>query len=145
MVRLSALPARREPADVLLTRPDVVLDRGILHLVHDDVPGWRARIDDLLAVADAFDAADVPMLLIRRDRSTPAIVVDIDRRDDAFAALRSLAHDPFYVKGKRRPPMLATDAEPWTSEPFAVRVYRPRITPRRTLRYGASLAARVEF
>ncbi|NYE19767.1 stealth conserved region 3 domain-containing protein [Microbacterium immunditiarum] len=145
MVRLSALPTRREPADDLLTRPDVVLDRGLLHLVHDDVPGWRARIDDLLAVADAFDAADVPLLLIRRDRSTPAIVVDLDRREDAFAALRSLAHDPFYVKGKRRPPVLAADAAPLSSDPFAVRVYRPRITPRRTLRYGASLAARVEF
>ncbi len=35
-------------------RTDVVWDRGMLHLVHDDVTPEQARIADLLLVADAL-------------------------------------------------------------------------------------------
>ncbi|WP_309066886.1 stealth conserved region 3 domain-containing protein [Microbacterium sp.] len=146
MTTLSALPSPRHRSTDLLTRPDVLLDGGLLHLVHDDVTPWQARIDDLRVTADALDAAGIPVLLIRRDRSTPALVVDAEHRRAVVDALREhLPADPFYVKAKGLPPVPVEDAAPPASAPSALRVYRPRITPQRTLRYGTSLAARIEF
>ncbi|UWF78757.1 MULTISPECIES: stealth family protein [Microbacterium] len=146
MTTLSALPRTRHRSTDLIARPDVLLDRGLLHLVHDDVTPWQARIDDLRATADALEAAGIDVMLIRRDRSTPSLVVDAENREAAIHALRAhLPEDPFYVKLKGRPAVPVEDAVAPAGAPSALRVFRPRITPGRTLRYGASLAARVEF
>jgi len=144
MTTLSALP--ETPRHTVSWRPDLVLDHGLLHLVHDDITPARARLDDLLAVADALDAGGVPMLLIRRDRSTPVLVVDIERREDAVRALHEhLPADPFYIRTKGAPAVPLEDAAIPGAAPSALRIFRPRITSARTLRYDGRLAARVEF
>jgi UDP-glucose 4-epimerase len=144
MTTLSALP--ETPRHTVSWRTDLVLDHGLLHLVHDDITPARASLDDLLAVADALEEGGVPLLLIRRDRSTPVLVVDLERREDALQALRAhLPADPFYVRTKGTPAVPLEDAATPGAAPSAARIFRPRITSARTLRYGSRYAARVEF
>ncbi|MGB3376168.1 MAG: stealth conserved region 3 domain-containing protein [Microbacterium sp.] len=144
MTTLSALPGT--PRRTVTWRTDLVLDHGLLHLVHDDITPARARLDDLLAVADALDAGGVPMLLIRRDRSTPVLVVDLERREDAVRSLHAhLPADPFYIRTKGAPAVPLEDATIPGAAPSALRIFRPRITSARTLRYDGRLAVRVEF
>jgi UDP-glucose 4-epimerase len=143
---LSALPNRSQRWTGLLTRDDVSLEDGVVHLVHDSVSPDAARVADLLLVADALERTGVDFFLVRMDRMVDAIVVDVTARSAALATLASLCDtEPLYIKSKRRP---AVPASEWTdpgSDPSALRVFRPRITPGRTLRYGASLGARLEF
>lgn len=144
MTTLSALPGqwRRSAAG----RPDVTLEGGLLHLVHDEVTPAAARLDDLRTVAEALESGGVPVLLIRRDRSTPALVVDVAHRDAAFRSLREhLPADPFYVKTKGAPALPIEDAPVPDDAPGAMRIFRPRITRDRALRYDVRYAIRVEF
>src|SRR5690606_7428136 len=105
-----------------------------------------AHIDDMLAVAQALDKGGIPLLLIRRDRSTPVLVVDIDRRDDAFQALREhLPADPFYVKRQGAAAIPIEDASVSGRAPMALRIFRPRVTPTRTLPHDGRHTPRVEF
>jgi len=146
MPELSIVRPVPDPWTRLHERSDVVLDRGVLHIVHDSVTPQQARIDDLLLVASTLEAAGVEVTLIRHDHSVPALVIDVAARDTAIAALAALCdHEPVYIKGKGVPPTLASDASAPGGEPSAVRVYRPRITPARSLRYGASYGVRLEF
>ena len=146
MPTLSVVPPQPDPWSDLLDRPDVVLDRGMLHLVHDSVTPEEARVADLALVASALEGAGIEVTLIRHDRAVPALVVDVAARDVAFAALAGLCdREPLYVKAKGHPATLADAAALPPAEPSAVRVFRPRITADRGLRYGSSLAARLEF
>ncbi len=146
MANLSALPQQQHPWSGLIDRADIVLDRGILNLVHDSVTPEEARIADLLLVAGALEQAGAAVLLIRHDRAIPALVVDIAQRDAATAALAALSiHEPVYVKARRRAPQLAADADPLSATPTALRVYRPRISQNGSLRYGSALGVRLEF
>ena len=146
MPALSALPVEKHVWSALLSRPDVVLDRGILHLRHDATTRADAERHDLLLVADALESAGVGTLLIRHDRRTVAMVVDVADRDAAFDALRELGRtEPLYVKPRRGTATLAAEAEVPGTEPSAWRVFRPRRVTRGRLRYGASAGARLEF
>ncbi|MDN3496029.1 stealth conserved region 3 domain-containing protein [Planococcus sp. APC 4015] len=143
---LSALPSRTQTWAALLRRPDVILEDGIVHLVHDSVSPAQARTDDLLLVASTLENAGIDVTLIRLDRSVDALVVDVARRDAALRALGEQCDDePLYIKAKRRPAVPASEAVDPGPEPSSLRVYRPRITPGGTLRYGATLGARLEF
>ncbi len=114
--------------------------------MHDDITPEQARIADLLLVADALAGAGVPLLLIRHDRAVPALVADLDHLSTATAALATLGvREPLYVKARRRPSQLAAEMGSLPSTPTALRVFRPRITRDGNLRYGSSLAARLEF
>ncbi|GAA2970749.1 hypothetical protein JOD63_000814 [Microbacterium terrae] len=145
MVTLSALPSPHQPHTDLFDRPDIALDGGILHLLHDDVTPVQARIDDLLAVADALGDAGVAVMLVRHDGDVPALVVDLADEARAYDAIAALgAHEPFYLKPRRAPVVPATEARA-TGSPASVKVFRPRLTRTGGLRYGASLAARLEF
>ncbi|WP_374974869.1 stealth conserved region 3 domain-containing protein [Microbacterium trichothecenolyticum] len=146
MTLLSALPRATDPWSVLIERGDVVVDRGILHLVHDDVAPHQAREADLLLVADALTEAGVETLLVRHDLRVPALVVDVRDREAAQAALAAVCtREPLYLKAKGRAPILACDAPPVADAPAAVRLYRPRVTGSGALRYGAALGVHVEF
>ena len=146
MTQLSALPRAADPWSVLLDRADVVVDHGILHLVHDDVPPHGAREADLLLVAAALDDAGIETLLIRHERGVPALVVDLEDRDAALVALAAVCtREPLYLKAKGRPPVLVCDAEVPAAAPTALRLYRPRITASGSLRYGAPLGVHLEF
>jgi UDP-glucose 4-epimerase len=127
-------------------RNDLVLAHGLLHVLHDEITPADARLDDLLAVADALNEGGIPLLLIRRDRSTPALVVDIEQREDALQALREhLPADPFYVKTKGTAIVPLEDAAVAGRAPIALRIFRPRITPTRALPHDGRHAPRVEF
>ncbi|MDW4571290.1 stealth conserved region 3 domain-containing protein [Microbacterium sp. M3] len=146
MSLLSALPPAADPWSVLVERGDVVVDRGILHLVHDDVAPHHAREADLLLVAAALDDAGIETLLIRHDSGVPALAVDLAHREAALAALAELCtREPLYLKAKGRPPVLASDAAPIPDAPATVRLFRPRITRGGSLRYGAALGVHLEF
>ncbi|MFB7893802.1 stealth conserved region 3 domain-containing protein [Microbacterium sp. NPDC056044] len=146
MTLLSVLPPATDPWSVLVARTDVVLERGILHLVHDDVSPHDARESDLLLVADALEAAGIAFLLVRHDRTVPALVVDVRHRAEVQTALSTVCtREPLYVKGKGRAPLLACDAADVPDAPAAVRVYRPRLSRSGSLRYGPSLGVHLEF
>ena len=87
MPALSLVPATQDAWSALLERPDVALDGGMLHLVHDTIAPAEARVADLLFVADVLEGAGIGVTLIRHDRTVPALVVDVDHRADALAAL----------------------------------------------------------
>ncbi|MGO2520863.1 MAG: stealth conserved region 3 domain-containing protein [Microbacterium sp.] len=143
------VPEQPHPWSALLDRDDVVLDEGVLHIVHDSVTPHQARIDDLLFVAAALEDAGIEVVLIRNDHAVPALVIDVNAHAAAVAALAACDGEPLYIKAKQQPPVLATEATAppvgQVADPRAVRVYRPRITTNRSLRYGASLGVRLEF
>jgi hypothetical protein len=150
MPPLGLVPEQRHPWSSLLDRDDVVLDRGVLRIVHDSVTPQQARIDDLLLIATALEAAGVEIILIRSDYSIPTLVVDADAHAAAITALAALCdREPLYIKAKQQPPVLVAEAPASAAAearlPWAVRVYRPRITANHSLRYGASLGVHLEF
>lgn len=148
MTALSIVPPQHEhdPWSGLLNRDDIVLDRGVPHLVHDSVTPQEARVEDLLLVASALERAGLDVILIRHDHAVPALVVDIAARHAAYAALGQLSRrEPLLIKAKGQRAVIAHAAVPPAAKVAAVRVYRPRITRNESLRYGASLAARLEF
>ncbi|KDA06373.1 sugar phosphotransferase [Microbacterium sp. CH12i] len=150
MPTLTLVPEQPHPWSALLDRDDVVLDGGVLHIVHDSVTPQQARIDDLLLVAAALEDTGIEVVLIRSDHFVPALAVDVNAHAAVIAALAAVCDgEPLYIKAKQQPPVLASEASAPLAEqaadPRAVRVYRPRITTNRSLRYGASLGVRVEF
>ncbi|MEI3847341.1 MULTISPECIES: stealth conserved region 3 domain-containing protein [unclassified Microbacterium] len=146
MTVLSALPRATDPSTALIERPDVIVDRGVLHLVHDDLAPHQAREADLLLVASVLEEAGIDVLLIRHDRRLPALVVDVSRREAAQAALAAVCdREPLYLKAKGRAPVLACDAPALSDAPSVVRVYRPRLTSSGGHRYGAAWGVHLEF
>ena len=145
MVSLSALPTDPHPWSSLLSREDVVLDHGVMHVRHEDLSPEEARNADLLQIADALDAAGVPMLLLRHGRRQVALAVDTADRDRAWEALVALCRtEPFYAKPKGLTAIPVPDVTAHRGGPSSLRVFRPRIT-HGGLRYGAANAVRLEF
>jgi hypothetical protein len=145
MVQLSALPTDPHPWSSLLSREDVVLDHGVLHVRHADLSPEEARTADLLRIADALEEAGVPMLLLRHGRRQPAIAVDTADRARAWEALIALCDtEPFYAKPKGLTAIPVPDLAPQRGGPSSLRVFRPRIAGS-GLRYGAANGVRLEF
>ena len=150
MPTLALVPGQPQPWSGLLDRDDVVLDKGVLRIVHDSVTPQQARIDDLLLVAAALEDAGIEITLVRSDLSVPTLVVDVNAYAAAIVALAAVCEsEPLYIKAKQQPPVLATEASTapagQVAGPRAMRAYRPRITTNRSLRYGSSLGVRLEF
>lgn len=145
MTALSALPTQSHPWTSLLTRDDLVLDHGMLHLRHEDLSPDAAHTADLLLIADTLAAAGVEVLLIRHAPRREALVVDLADRDRAWAALVGLCEtEPLYTKPKGIASLPVPDATPGRG-PSSVRLFRPRITSTQGLRYGAASGVRLEF
>ncbi|MBU4464925.1 MAG: sugar phosphotransferase, partial [Actinobacteria bacterium] len=143
---LTALPTSLDHWNALLTRDDVVLERGMLHLVAPHTTAYQARIDDLLLVAETLESAGIPVVLIRHDRRSPALVIDDARRIDAIEALHSLAdREPLYAKAKGSPALPFADAASSCAGASGIRVFRPRLVRSGGLRYGAAEGVRLEF
>lgn len=128
----------------VLARDDLQLHDGMLHLRAPRATPWSAREEDLLLVADAFDAADVPLLLARRDQYSPILVVDLADRARALGALaRAGEEHPLHAKVKSAPAVPIGDAV-LSAGPSALRVFRPRaVAP--GYRLGSREAVRLEF
>ena len=63
MTVVSSLPLDRHPWSSLLQRDDVVVDRGLLHLVHDRLTPDQAHAEDLIFVSDVLEDAGVGVRL----------------------------------------------------------------------------------
>ncbi|MBZ4485786.1 stealth family protein [Microbacterium sp. cx-55] len=145
MVSLSALPTDPHPWSSLLSREDVVLDHGVLHVRHEDLSPEEARIADLLRIAEALDEVGVAHILIRHGRRQPALAVDTADRERAWAAIVALCDtEPFYAKPKGLTAIPVPDLAAERRGPSSMRVFRPRITSG-GLRYGAGSGVRLEF
>jgi hypothetical protein len=146
MAALEAIPANPHPWAALLTREDVVLEHGVLHLRHDGVSPEQARTDDLLLFAQTLEDAGIEPLLIRHGLREPALAVDAADRTRARDALLALCRtEPVYAKPKGSAAVPLPDAADRPVGPGSIRLFRPRITGPGGLRYGASTGVRMEF
>ncbi|MFT4052081.1 stealth family protein [Microbacterium sp.] len=146
MTKLTALPPHRHPWETLAAREDLRWVDGMLHLVHDDQTPDAARTADLTLIADALEAAGVEPLLIRHGRSRPALVVTDAQAPVAIDAISALGHsEPLYVKTRNDDPRLASDSAWPDAAPASVRLFRPRVTPGGSLRYGLRESVTVEI
>ncbi|MFG6445133.1 stealth conserved region 3 domain-containing protein [Microbacterium sp. P06] len=146
MPRITPLPAETDPLRRILSRNDVRLADGILHLVGDDTAPSEARDSDLLFVAAALEAADIDVLLVRDTNRRPKIVVDLTDAAAALAALRLAAADePLYFKSPGEDPHPVHTASLSADVVSAMAVFRPRTSIDGALRYGAAFAPQLEF
>lgn len=137
--------ATRHP--IALDRDDIVLRKGQLTLLNGHATPRESMIDDLHAIADVLEQADVPFLLVRGNDERPVLAVDWTHRKRARAALLAgLAGEPFYAKAPGGSALLVADGR-LARDPKAriIRLYRPRIEPIGRLRYGAESAVQLEF
>ncbi|AZC14374.1 stealth conserved region 3 domain-containing protein [Microbacterium sp. ABRD28] len=145
MARVAPLPSMSDPWTNLLARDDVRLVDGMLHTVHDTLPVNEAAVADLLAVADALAAHGIDVLLVRDAERRDRLVIDVEDGSRAYDALCRLGTDePFYARtpGEDAVP-LHTLAEPVGLA--TVNVFRPRVTPGGSLRYGSASGTRVDL
>ncbi|MDQ1128040.1 stealth conserved region 3 domain-containing protein [Microbacterium sp. SORGH_AS_0888] len=146
MASLTAVPAQPHPWTSLLAREDVLLEHGVLHLLHEDMSPEDARIADLLLIAETLESAGVEPLLIRHELRTPALAVADTDRARALDALRALCdREPVYAKPKGTAAVPLPDVRDRGDGTGAIRLFRPRITGPGGLRYGVASAVRLEF
>ncbi|MCR8670071.1 stealth family protein [Agrococcus sp. HG114] len=134
-------------------RPDVVVQKGRYALQSGHMTPHESMVEDLLALRDALDAADIPCLLVRDDDGRPIVAVDRALRKQLTAALATaFADEPFYAeaiapdKAVRGGAALLADGQlAGHRKASAMRVYRPRVAPFGRLRYGRETAAQLEL
>lgn len=134
-------------------RPDVVLQKGRYALLSGHMTPHESMVEDLLALRDALDAADIPCLLVRDDDGRPIVAVDKALRKELAAALaEAFADEPFYAEAiapekalGRGAVLLADGRLAGHRKAGAMRVYRPRVAPAGRLRYGRETAVQLEL
>lgn len=137
-------------------RDDIVQRKGVYTLLNGHLTPQQSMIEDLLAVADALDAAAIEYLLIRGEHDRPVIVVDRSLRKRVQAALATaFADEPFYgvplkarlssVKPAGDPRLLSDGLLSGSRKAEVFRLYRPRIEPLGRLRYGLETALQLEL
>ncbi|WP_307852449.1 stealth conserved region 3 domain-containing protein [Glaciihabitans sp. dw_435] len=130
-----------------LGRNDVIVRKGQFTLVNSKLTPQQSLIEDLLAIRDVLDAAEIEYLLVRDDDDHPILAVDRKRRSQLERALAAaFATEPFYSKAGDAPALFVADGRLSRSgKSRVVRLFRPRIEPVGRLRYGASNGVRLEF
>jgi hypothetical protein len=156
----SAVPDRRAALVAVPQRHDLVQHRGRLTLVNAGLTPREAMIEDLLFLRAALDEAGIDYLLARGagEGERPVLAVDERDRDAATAALAAACRtEPFYSRtapttsargakhGRRAPVLLSTGSLGGRPGDRAFVLYRPRVTPGGTLRFGARSCIRLEF
>ncbi len=130
-------------------RADVVVRKGLFTLVNSTLTPRESMVDDLLFVRRALDAAGVPFHLVRGDDHRPVLAVAWrDRRAVRTALAEACADEPFYSRevGDGRAPVLLAEgrlATDGAARRFTL--YRPRIDPQGSLRYGTATGVRLEL
>jgi hypothetical protein len=146
MPRITPLPAETDPLQRILSRDDVRLADGILHLVGDDTAPADAMEQDLRYVAGALEAAGIDLMLVRDSNRRPKLVVDLSDAAAALAALRLAAADePLYLKAPGDDPAPVHTASVLTDAVSSMAVFRPRTSVDGAFRYGSALAPQLEF
>jgi len=131
-------------------RDDVVVRQGEYALLNGHLTPQQSMIEDLLAIRDALDGADIGFLLVRGDHDRPVVAVDRARRKELAEVFASaFADEPFYAKTLDRDagdPVLLADGRLSAKRKASVfRLYRPRIEPLGRLRYGPESAVQLEL
>ncbi|WP_278102078.1 stealth family protein [Microbacterium proteolyticum] len=139
------LSVETDPWRALLSRDDIRMVDGILHVVDDTRTPADAERDDLLTVAAAIEAAGVAVMLVRDANRRPKIVVDTAHAEVALAALRDPDLGPVYLKARGEDPVPAHSVVPSRNAVEAYAVFRPRTSIEGSYRYGAALAPRLEL
>ncbi|PNW10813.1 stealth family protein [Microbacterium testaceum] len=134
-----------DPWRALLSRSDIRMHDGILHVVDDSSTPAMAERDDLLTAASAIEAAGVRVLLVRDANRRPKLVVDTADAATALAALRDPDLGPMYLKARGEDPVPAHSVEPAPGSVQAYAVFRPRTSTEGSYRYGSALAPRMEL
>ncbi len=134
-----------DPWRALLSRSDIRMHDGILHVVDDSSTPAMAERDDLLTAASAIEAAGVKVLLVRDANRRPKLVVDTADAEAALTALRDPELGPVYLKARGEDPVPAHSVHPAPGSVQAYAVFRPRTSTEGSYRYGASLAPRLEL
>lgn len=139
------LSVETDPWRALLSRDDIRMVDGILHVVDDTRTPADAERDDLLTVAAAIEAAGVAVMLVRDANRRPKLVVDTAHAEVALAALRDPDLGPVYLKARGEDPVPAHSVAPSRNAVEAYAVFRPRTSTEGSYRYGAALAPRLEL
>lgn len=139
------LSVETDPWRALLSRDDIRMVDGILHVVDDTRRPADAERDDLLTVAAAIEAAGVAVMLVRDANRRPKLVVDTAHAEVALAALRDPDLGPVYLKARGEDPVPAHSVAPSRNAVEAYAVFRPRTSTEGSYRYGAALAPRLEL
>jgi hypothetical protein len=118
-------------------------------LRNDRMTPAEATIADLLFVRGVLERAGITFYLVRGNDSRPTIAVDIADADVIRAALvTDMAREPFLLKteGKKTGPavLVADGLLSLGRKDRSYVLYRPRVSARGGLRYGASTGVRVE-
>lgn len=127
---------------------EAVTFRGRLALVNDSLTQAQATTVDLLAISDALDSQQIPYLLIRGNTSHPVLSISTKHRAAALLALAEAFKDqPFYARTlpPNKTTALIADAGESLRKQRSLRVFRPRVTPRGELYFGASAGVQLEF
>lgn len=134
-----------DPWRALLSRSDIRMHDGILHVVDDSSTPSMSERDDLLTAAAAIEAAGVRVMLVRDANRRPKLVVDTADAEAALTALRDPELGPVYLKARGEDPVPAHSVHPSPGSVQAYAVFRPRTSTEGSYRYGASLAPRLEL
>ena len=134
-------------------RDDLVMRKGQYALRNGHMTPQESMVEDLLAVGDALDRADIPFLLVRGNDDRPVIAVDrAERKAVARAFAEAFANEPFYAAtlaparaAEAHPVLLADGRLSAHRKPTVLRIHRPRVEPIGRLRYGSETAVQVEF
>lgn len=130
-----------------LGRDDVVIRKGQFTLLNGNLTPQQSMIEDILAIRDVLDAAEISYLLVRGDHERPVIAIDRKKRTALAKALaEAFAHEPFYSKASKEPALFIGDGRlALSSKARVLRLYRPRLEPVGRLHYGAANGVRVEL
>jgi len=134
-----------DPWRALLSRSDIRMHDGILHVIDDTAPPALAEREDLLTAAAAIEAAGVRVMLVRDANRRPKLVVDTADAIAAIAALCDPDLGPVYLKARGEDPIPAHSVVPAPGTVQAYAVFRPRTSSEGSYRYGAALAPRLEL
>lgn len=130
-------------------RSDVLVRKGVAHLVNRRLTPHQAMVDDLLFVADVLRSAGLHFYLVRGNDERPVIAVDAALRARIERALaEACADEPMYAKraDAKKPPVLLADGSLSSSRKARLfRLYRPRLEPFGGLSYGSSMGVELQL
>ncbi|WP_238476343.1 stealth family protein [Agromyces mariniharenae] len=141
------------PRTARFDRDDLVLRKGQYALRNGHMTPKESMVEDLLAVADALDAAGIGYLLVRGNDERLVIAVDrADRKAVARAFAGAFANEPFYAAtiaperiADADPVLLADGTLSAHRKASILRLYRPRVEPVGRLRYGSATGVQLEL
>ncbi|CAN5169713.1 stealth family protein [soil metagenome] len=157
---VTVAPAVLTPGAELARRPDIVVSKGRLAILNEAHTPFDAMLADLLFIRDALEAAKIDYLLVRGNDNRPVIAVDWAVRKKLRSTLaKASVNEPFYSKpvagaaGHTRAGavkgggavLLADGKLAADSSARAFVLFRPRVTAKGALRFGAGTGVRLEL